>query len=82
MIQETHLHPLDVAILRELQNDGRISNVELARHVHLSPPATHARVRRLENDGYRVVNPPRRTGDGYYESVVFDPDGNRIEITV
>ena len=30
MIQETQLHPLDVAILRELQSDGRISNVELA----------------------------------------------------
>jgi lactoylglutathione lyase len=38
--------------------------------------------RRLEADGHRVVDGPRRTGDGYYESVVFDPDGNRIEITV
>jgi lactoylglutathione lyase len=38
--------------------------------------------RRLERDGYRVLDGPRRTGDGYYESVVFDPDGNRIEITV
>ena len=38
--------------------------------------------RRLARDGYRVVDGPRRTGDGYYESVVFDPDGNRIEITV
>ena len=37
---------------------------------------------RLHQDGYRVVDGPRRTGDGYYESVVFDPDGNRIEITV
>ena len=27
------------------------------------------------------VDGPRRTGDGYYESVVLDPDGNRIEIT-
>ena len=36
---------------------------------------------RLERDGYRVVDGPRRTGDGCYESVVFDPDGNRIEIT-
>jgi Lrp/AsnC family transcriptional regulator, leucine-responsive regulatory protein len=51
MIQETHLHPLDVAILRELQSNGRISNVELARRVHLSPPATHARVKRLEKEG-------------------------------
>ena len=37
---------------------------------------------RLRRDGYKIINSPRRTGDGYYESVVFDPDGNRIEITV
>jgi lactoylglutathione lyase len=32
--------------------------------------------------GHPVLDGPRRTGDGYYESVVLDPDGNRIEITV
>jgi lactoylglutathione lyase len=37
---------------------------------------------RLSAAGYRVAIDPRFTGDGYYESVVFDPDGNRIEITV
>jgi lactoylglutathione lyase len=37
---------------------------------------------RLREDGYAVVDGPRRTGDGYYESVVLDPDGNRVEITV
>jgi len=37
--------------------------------------------RRLVHDGFPVVDAPRRTGDGYYESVVLDPDGNRIEIT-
>lgn len=36
----------------------------------------------LRSDGYEVHSGPRRTGDGYYESVVCDPDGNRIEITV
>jgi lactoylglutathione lyase len=36
----------------------------------------------LRRDGYVVVDGPRWTGDGYYESVVLDPDGNRIEITV
>ncbi|MCI5081303.1 MAG: VOC family protein [Saprospiraceae bacterium] len=36
----------------------------------------------LEKDGYEVVGAPRTTGDGYYESVVLDPEENRIEITV
>ena len=36
----------------------------------------------LRHDGYRILGSPRTTGDGYYESSVLDPDGNRIEITV
>ena len=39
---------LDQRILYELQKDARISNAELARRVNLSPPATLARVKRLE----------------------------------
>jgi lactoylglutathione lyase len=35
---------------------------------------------RLRDDGHPVIDGPRRTGDGYYESVVLDPDGNRLEI--
>ena len=35
----------------------------------------------LHADGHRVIDGPRRTGDGYYESVVLDPDGNRLELT-
>ena len=34
----------------------------------------------LRKDGYTVVGEPRRTGDGYYESVVLDPEGNRLEL--
>ena len=37
---------------------------------------------KLRTDGYEIVGEPRVTGDGYYESVVLDPDGNRIEITI
>jgi lactoylglutathione lyase len=36
---------------------------------------------RLRAEGIAVLDGPRRTGDGYYESVVLDPEGNRIEIT-
>ena len=36
----------------------------------------------LCNDGYLVIGKPRTTGDGYYESVIADPEGNRIEITI
>lgn len=35
----------------------------------------------LQNDGYRLVNGPRVTGDGYYESVIEDPEGNLLELT-
>ncbi len=34
----------------------------------------------LKADGYRVLDGPHVTGDGYYESVVLDSDGNRVEI--
>lgn len=37
---------------------------------------------RLRADGYKIVGEPRTTGDGYYESIVLDPEGNRVEITI
>jgi len=40
-----------------------------------------ALTQKLKDAGFPVLDGPRRTGDGYYESVVLDPDGNRIEIT-
>lgn len=35
---------------------------------------------RLRADGVPVVDGPRTTGDGYYEAVLLDPDGNTVEI--
>ncbi|SUE63343.1 Lrp/AsnC ligand binding domain-containing protein [Roseomonas gilardii] len=42
---------IDKRLLRLLQRDGRMTNVELARQAHLSPPATHERIRRLQQEG-------------------------------
>jgi len=46
------LDRFDRKILKELQRDGRISNVVLAQRVRLSESACLRRVRALENDGY------------------------------
>jgi lactoylglutathione lyase len=35
----------------------------------------------LRADGYKIIGEPRVTGDGFYESVILDPDGNKVEIT-
>lgn len=42
----------------------------------------NALTRQIISDGFHLYSPCRKTGDGYYESCVADPDGNRIEITV
>jgi len=36
----------------------------------------------FKTDGFEVLDGPRTTGDGYYESVILDPEKNRIELTV
>jgi Lrp/AsnC family transcriptional regulator, leucine-responsive regulatory protein len=46
------LDEVDVAILEAVQENGRVSNVELAQTINLSPPATHARVKRLTEQGF------------------------------
>jgi DNA-binding Lrp family transcriptional regulator len=48
----TRLDAIDRNILRELQEDGRITNVELSRRVGISAPPCLRRVRALEEAGY------------------------------
>ena len=66
------LDSIDWAILKELQTDGSITNVELARRVGLSAPPCLRRVRALENAGiikaYRAMLDPKSLG---YEIVFF-----------
>jgi len=47
-----------------------------------SERAVDETTRRLVADGYALLDGPRTTGDGYYESCVRGIDGNQIEITV
>ena len=60
------MDPLDHRILERLQHDARISNVDLARAVNLSPSPCLARVRALEADGtiarYVTLLDPKRLG--------------------
>jgi DNA-binding Lrp family transcriptional regulator len=52
LVDVTDIDQLDLDILDLLQTGGRMANAELARRLSLSPPAVHARLRRLEEQGY------------------------------
>ena len=62
------LDAIDLRILDELQRDGALSNVELARRVHLSPSPCLARVKALETHGvidrYVALANPKALGLG------------------
>ena len=66
------LDSIDRKILRELQDDGRITNVELASRVGISAPPCLRRVRALEEagyiKGYRALLDEKKLG---YEVTVF-----------
>jgi lactoylglutathione lyase len=46
-----------------------------------SESAVDALAARCLAEGVALLDGPRRTGDGYYECVVQDPEGNRVEVT-
>jgi len=59
-----NLDRIDKNILSELQNDGRLSNVELSKRVGLSPTPCLERVKRLEKENYimgykAILNPDK-----------------------
>jgi Lrp/AsnC family transcriptional regulator, leucine-responsive regulatory protein len=64
----SEIDTFDEAILRELQQDARLSMAELGRRVHLSQPAVTERVRKLEMQGvitgYRATVNPMKLGYG------------------
>jgi lactoylglutathione lyase len=69
--------------VRDLPRDA---DMQYMGYVHIaisvgSVERVDALTAQLRVAGYRIAGEPRRTSDGYYESVALDPDGNRVEIT-
>jgi Lrp/AsnC family leucine-responsive transcriptional regulator len=68
MTSDDPIDRLDRRILDLLQRDGRLSHVELAERIGLSPTAASERVKRLTRDGYltgyRAMLDPHRLGRG------------------
>lgn len=79
------LDRFDVAILNELQRDGRLSNAELAQRVGLSAAPCWRRVRALEEQGfisgYRAVIDRRKIGLGVLAFVRLDAERNTTDGT-
>jgi len=75
----------DLAILQQLQADGRLTNTELAQRVGLSPAPCWRRVRALEEagyiTGYRAVIDRRKIGLGVLAFVRLDADRNTGDST-
>ena len=46
-----------------------------------SVDAVNVKAEELKAAGYKILDGPRRTGDGYYEFSTLDPDKNRLEVT-
>jgi 2-haloacid dehalogenase len=63
-----------------------VSPQESPRHAHIavsvgSQEAVDRLVREMKESGIQVLSNPRVTGDGYYEAVIVDSEGNLVEIT-
>src|SRR3982751_4293261 len=75
----------DIAILRELQSDARLSNTELASRIGLSAAPTWRRVKWLEDQGYitcyRAEIDRRRIGLGVLAFVRVDAERNNADAT-
>lgn len=62
-------------------------NLDIIGYAHMafsvgSEERVNELTKTLKDAGYSLLNGPRFTGDGYYESVISDPEGNEIEITI
>lgn len=77
---------VDLLILAKLQENGRLSNVELSEHVHLSPSPCLRRVKRLEDSGiirhYRASVARTEVGFGMTVFVDVTLDNHRDQASL
>ncbi|MEE6270785.1 Lrp/AsnC family transcriptional regulator [Streptomyces diastatochromogenes] len=77
-----HLDAIDREILFHLRQDGRLTNVELAKRVGLTPPPCLRRLKRLEEagviTGYRAVIDPEAVGRGLEVMVDVEVHANDL----
>lgn len=73
---------LELMSRTDVQNTPIEENKLGLTHFALSFPSKEDVLRtteQLRSDGYTIAGEPRTSGDGYFESVILDPDGNRVE---
>ncbi len=78
---------LELMQMPEIQKSKADPAMQFSGYAHIafsvgSRDKVDALTLQLARDGFTVFDGPRKTGDGYYESVVSDPEGNRLEITI
>jgi lactoylglutathione lyase len=74
------MHRADIAELRSKLGEEIMGFTHIAISVG-SKEKVDSMTEWLRKDGFQIIGEPRTTGDGYYESVVLDVEGNRLEIT-
>ncbi|MFJ9703836.1 Lrp/AsnC family transcriptional regulator [Streptomyces sp. NPDC101234] len=83
MRNELQLDAVDRDILFHLRQDGRLTNVELAKRVGLTPPPCLRRLKRLEDagviTGYRAVINPEAVGRGLEVMIDIEVSANDLK---
>lgn len=74
---------IELMHIADMENPANRGSLKGLAHFAISTGEKNAvdmLTEKLRKDGYTIAGEPRTSGDGYYESVVLDPEGNRIEL--
>ncbi|MDR2891271.1 MAG: VOC family protein [Alistipes sp.] len=74
---------IEMMHIPDMEAPASRGNLKGLAHIAISVgsrEAVDALTERLRADGHTITSEPRTTGDGYYESVALDPEGNVVEI--